>query len=40
MIKSQKNLEMLENTYKHVKLMIIYIFAKIKDVSISYEPYK
>ena len=38
MIKSQKNMEMLENTSKHVKLMIIYIFAQIKDVSISYEP--
>ena len=25
MIKSRKNIEMLENTSKHVKLMIIYI---------------
>ena len=25
MIKSRKNMEMLENTSKHVKLMIIYI---------------
>ena len=26
MIKSSKNMEMLENTSKHVKLMIIYIY--------------
>jgi len=29
---------MLENTFKHVKLMIEYIFVQIKVVSISYEP--
>ena len=40
MIKIRKNMEMLQNTSKHVKLMIIYIFAQAKDVSISYEPKK
>ena len=29
MIKKQKNMEMLENTSKHVKLIIQYIFAQI-----------
>ena len=38
MIKSLKNMEMLENTSQHVKLMIRCIFAQTKDVSISYEP--
>ena len=38
MTKSQKNMKMIENTSKHVKLMIEYIFVQIKDVSISYVP--
>jgi len=40
MNKNYKNMKILENTSKHVKLMIEYIFVQIKDVSISYEPKK
>jgi len=38
MNKSWKNMKMIENTSKHVKLMIEYIVVQIKDVSILYEP--
>ena len=38
MNKSWKNMKMIENTSKHVKLMTEYIFVQIKDVSILYEP--
>jgi len=31
-------MKMLENTYKHVTLMIEYIFVQLKDMSNSYEP--
>jgi len=31
-------MKMIENTSKHVKLMIEYIVVQIKDVSILYEP--
>ena len=36
MTKSKKNMEMIENTSKHVKLMIEFTVVQIKDVSISY----
>ena len=38
MNKSWKNMKMIENTSKHVKLMIEYIFVVIKDVTLTYEP--
>lgn len=31
--KSEKNMKMLENNFKHATLMIAYIFVKIKDIS-------
>jgi len=31
-------MKIIENTFKHVKLMIEYIFVQIKDISISYKP--
>ena len=38
MNKSLKYMKKLEDTSKHMKLMIEYILVQIKDVSISYEP--